>query len=59
MLERDDGICGICGGDVDPLNFHIDHVVPIVLRGDNTYGNVQLAHPRCNLAKGARLDFAA
>lgn len=30
VLERDDGECGICGEDVDPFDFHIDHIMPLI-----------------------------
>jgi hypothetical protein len=52
VLERDDGACGICGGDVDPTDFHIDHVVALARGGPHAYSNVQIAHPFCNRAKG-------
>jgi 5-methylcytosine-specific restriction endonuclease McrA len=52
VLERDDGACGICGGDVDPTFFHVDHIVALADGGDHSYANVQTAHPRCNLRKG-------
>lgn len=54
VLERDDGMCGICGEDVDPLNFHVDHVHALADGGLHAYFNVQVAHPACNIAKGAR-----
>jgi 5-methylcytosine-specific restriction endonuclease McrA len=55
LLERHDGVCGICGHDVDPLDFHIDHVVPLSRGGEHSYTNTQPAHPLCNKRKGARL----
>lgn len=54
VLERADGVCGICGEDVDPLDFHVDHVVPLARGGEHSYANTQPAHPRCNKSKGAR-----
>lgn len=54
VLERDDGICGICGGDVDPFAFHVDHVVPLSRGGEHSYANVQVAHPQCNMRKHTR-----
>lgn len=57
VLERDDGVCGICGGDVDPTNFHVDHVIPLALGGEHSYANVQTAHPLCNIRKGAKSHF--
>lgn len=47
VLER-----GICGGDVDPMDFHVDHVLALAAGGDHAYFNVQAAHPACNLRKG-------
>lgn len=55
VLERDQGYCGICDELVDPNDFHIDHVIPISLGGAHSYANVQVAHPFCNLRKGAKL----
>lgn len=55
VLERDDGVCGICGTDVDPTDFHVDHVMPLVRGGEHSYANVQLAHPVCNQRKGDRV----
>lgn len=57
VLERDDNICGICGGDVDPDDFHIDHIVPLARGGLHNYENTQAAHPSCNWAKSARVDY--
>lgn len=51
VLERDDGVCGICGGDVNPLEFDIDHIIPLSKNGDHSYDNVQVAHPSCNNQK--------
>lgn len=59
VLERDDGVCGICGDDVDPLNFHVDHIIPLARGGSHTYGNVQVAHPSCNCRKRDQLPQAA
>lgn len=55
VLERDDGVCGICGKDVDPTDFHVDHIVAIANGGEHSYANVQTAHPLCNARKGARV----
>lgn len=47
------GICGICGVAVDPIDFHVDHIIPVARGGCTTYKNSQPAHPACNYAKGA------
>jgi 5-methylcytosine-specific restriction endonuclease McrA len=57
LLEMDDGVCGICGSDVDPFEFHMDHVVPVSRGGDHSYANMQVAHPSCNKGKGATLPW--
>lgn len=54
VLEAFDGTCGICGEDVDPLNFEVDHIVPLALGGEHSYANTQPAHGECNRRKGAR-----
>lgn len=54
LLEQMDGICGICGRDVDPFNFHVDHVIPICRGGKHSYANTQISHPLCNLRKGSK-----
>lgn len=54
VFERDGGVCGICGNPVDPTNWHLDHIVPLAKGGTHEEANVQVAHPRCNLSKGAR-----
>jgi 5-methylcytosine-specific restriction endonuclease McrA len=33
----------------------VDHIVPIMRGGVHSYANVQLAHPRCNRMKGAKI----
>lgn len=54
VLERYDGACGICGEDVDPFDFEIDHVIPISSGGEHTYANTQPAHQSCNRRKSAK-----
>lgn len=55
LYERHRGVCGICGEAVDHDNFECDHVVPLSRGGEHSYANTQLAHPRCNRVKHARL----
>lgn len=71
LIERDGGICQICGEPIDATDgwfderdvFHIgrnyptvDHIIPLMRGGDNTWDNVQLAHLHCNSAKRDRVD---
>lgn len=53
VLDRDGGVCGICGLPVDPVDFHVDHVIALARGGEHSYANVQTAHPRCNKSKAA------
>lgn len=59
LVERDQGICGICEEDVEdtegPMRPSIDHVIPLARGGRHEIANLQLAHYRCNLSKGARV----
>lgn len=55
VFVRDNGVCGICLKEVDVMDFHVDHIVPLALGGYHSYENVQTAHSKCNLAKGAKL----
>ncbi len=54
VYERDEGLCGICGGTVYG-DFHLDHKIPLAKGGEHSYANTQIAHPPCNLAKGAKI----
>jgi hypothetical protein len=58
IYDRDGGRCRLCGVELRfALNaFHIDHIVPLVLRGPDTPANVQLACPTCNRKKSANLS---
>lgn len=53
VLKRDP--CVYCGG----LMQHIDHVVPIINKGEHSWENLAAACSKCNLGKGKRslLDF--
>ena len=70
LIQRDDGICALCGsvvnrddyimdGDTYIVNSgypSIDHIVPVSKGGTHTWDNVQLAHMICNSKKGAIYD---
>jgi 5-methylcytosine-specific restriction endonuclease McrA len=63
VFERDHWTCGICHKPIDqqPIDWWrsesptIDHIVPLAAGGSHTASNLQAAHRRCNLEKGARL----
>lgn len=61
IYERDGWCCQLCHRKVrpelaypHPLSKSIDHIVPLAEGGSHTPENVQLAHLRCNVQKGAR-----
>ncbi len=64
LMKRDKNTCHICGGKVD-INADsndgmyptIDHIVPLSKGGAHTWGNVALAHRKCNTIKQASLIY--
>lgn len=66
LAKRDNNICALCGKPVDWNDFYIDenntvicgdnypsrdHIKPISKGGLHSWGNVQLAHRKCNTLK--------
>lgn len=51
VIQRDGLACHLCGIDVDPRNWHLEHVIPLALGGTDCLDNAAVAHPSCNLAK--------
>lgn len=62
MMARQKGKCAepSCRCDVRH-KYHIDHIMPVKLGGDNNPSNLQILCPRCNSRKSAKhpLDWAA
>jgi 5-methylcytosine-specific restriction endonuclease McrA len=54
VFARDGGICGLCMKKVLRADMSMDHIVPLARGGLHCYANIQLAHLRCNISKGAR-----
>lgn len=55
---RDGGICMKCGRKVSPQHFHVDHIVPLALGGDEwDLANLEVSCPECNLQKGATVEI--
>jgi len=55
IFTRDNGACRYCGTVLDVLNWHLDHIVPIVRGGMHTRANTVAACPKCNLSKNDKL----
>lgn len=66
LIKRDKNTCHICGRKCDARDFRadaagnfivggnhpsIDHVMPLAKGGTHTWGNVKLAHHKCNWVK--------
>ena len=54
VYQRDGGICGICGKELDMSDFTVDHIIPISKGGGHVYANVHSAHRTCNVRRGNR-----
>lgn len=65
LYRRDSGVCYLCGGKCDWNDKQgnivgasypsIDHMIPISRGGFHTWGNVRLAHFKCNTVKSNEL----
>lgn len=58
LQRRQNGKCAICRVSITD-GFHVDHIMPLALGGDNLPRNVQLLCVPCNLSKAAKhpVDF--
>ena len=52
LFRREGLACGICGNEVSPKDYHIDHLIPLSRGGPDDIDNMQITHPYCNLSKG-------
>ncbi len=53
LITKNGAVCAICGKPIrDMKDCTIDHIIPLSHGGLTTLENCQLAHRRCNLAKG-------
>jgi len=53
VVARDGLVCGLCSEPVPLSDVHIDHRLPRSLGGTDEIDNLQVAHSRCNIRKGA------
>lgn len=53
LMKLQRGRCTVCGKPLQD-DYHIDHIMPLALGGENADGNVQLLHPTCNLRKTSK-----
>ena len=52
VIARDGEMCAYCGSTSGP--FHVDHIVPLILGGDNDLSNLCVACAPCNFGKSGR-----
>lgn len=58
IYVRDGGVCMKCGKKVTRKNFHVDHIVPLAIGGDEwELANLELTCPSCNMQKGAKEEI--
>lgn len=56
ILKKSKMICGIC--DLIILGrYEFDHIVPLVVGGEHSQDNLQIAHPLCNQVKCTKPNF--
>lgn len=54
LIERDNLMCQYCGRGLRRSNLTVDHVIPKSQGGSDTWENLVLACPECNLRKADR-----
>lgn len=61
IIERDKGICYLCGIAPKVGDLTLDHVIPLARGGSHTADNIRVACRRCNSRKGTKLlaDYLA
>lgn len=53
LLLLQKGKCACCGNKLGD-DYHIDHIMPLALGGENVDSNIQLLRAKCNLSKSAK-----
>ena len=59
VWERDRGICQLCGGSADPMNWELAHNRAYRKGGKLTEKNTFVAHPACNRSQGTMTKKSA
>ena len=55
LFDKHGGRCGVCKKNIRNLEeMSIDHILPVLLGGENKVDNFRLAHQRCNRFRGRR-----
>lgn len=48
ILDRDKGLCHVCGGAITKPGWHADHVPPLIDGGENRESKIKPAHANCH-----------
>ncbi len=56
LLKRHGNRCHWCKRPMARGSISIEHLVPLALGGDNSWENLRLAHVRCNMRRGAKME---
>lgn len=56
LIEKYNGKCAYCK-ETCTDEYHIDHKLPLFHGGDNSFSNLALSCPHCNLSKGTLTDI--
>lgn len=52
LYVKQNATCNGCQCDLAVSGYHVDHIMPLILMGNNSKENIQLLCPKCNLSKG-------
>ncbi len=58
QIKNQDNICPICNNTLyigDEV--HVDHIIPLIKKGEDSKNNMQIVHSSCNFEKGGKLDY--
>ena len=55
LWEGADGKCSICHCELDPDNWHADHIIPFSKTNWTNVHEMQALCPKCNLRKGSKV----
>ena len=55
IIERDQGVCQICGKKCQRSEIEIDHIIPVSKGGKTTLSNLQVLCSKCNRKKSNKI----
>ena len=55
IMESQNNLCNFCSADLNEVQYHIDHMIPLSKSGKHTIGNIQFLCQTCNLSKADKI----